>query len=772
LSEIISQDASIRGEGNIVVGRGDVIIDQLPPAEARLRYELGVLQKSVETTWIKAMLEESVYDAALLELGIEARQKAVEPSWHMVIDGPDQSRLIIPRGKKVKEIFNEANRFLLILGEPGSGKTTTLAQLARDLIAEIDPAFTQPVPVIFNLSTWTNKQQPLSDWLVVELNSRYRVPKKDGQRWLSERRILPLLDGLDEVKAENRAACVEKINQLAVNNLQGLVVCSRDKDYTDLNVHLAFDRAIYLQPLTHEQVDEYLDLAGDKLASLRRALAADETLRNLAQSPLILSIMSLAYQNASAEALSDPALATNKARRKHLFDTYVSQMFKRKGDAPPFEHEKSKRRLAWLARNMQRHNQQVFLIESLQPSWLNAWHWQWLYFFASRLVGSLLVGLSLGFFAGPRNQPSSWWFGMLTAGFFAGFSVSFVDVFRSGWLRKREETRKSPRVWWSIINIVAIGLIAGLIYSLIYGLVYGMFLGRNGGFIFGLVFEGGDPFNSWLIEVVIYALITGLMGALVFGLIFGLRGSRQTLENDIQTVEELRWAWPKALKGGLMGGLIAGTMGGLIALPVNGLIGGLIGGVVGGLISGLIGALTIGLIGALTSALIFGLIGGLIGIFFGGFSREIAESKSIPNQGIWLSIRSAIIGGLIFGLIIGLIGESLAMSAGLTFGLIYWLTYGLPPELISWLINWLVAGVSLGLMGGLIGALWYGGIDVVQHYILRLLLVIQGHTPGNYARFLDYAVDRIFLQKVGGGYRFIHRLLLEHFADIDDVRKL
>ena len=34
---------------------------------------------------------------------------------------------------------------------------------------------------------------------------------------------------------------------------------------------------------------------------------------------------------------------------------------------------------------------------------------------------------------------------------------------------------------------------------------------------------------------------------------------------------------------------------------------------------------------------------------------------------------------------------------------------------------------------------------------MRLILLIQGHTPRNYARFLDYAVDRIFLQKVGGG---------------------
>ncbi|HNA89440.1 MAG TPA: hypothetical protein PLX14_04390 [Anaerolineales bacterium] len=66
----------------------------------------------------------------------------------------------------------------------------------------------------------------------------------------------------------------------------------------------------------------------------------------------------------------------------------------------------------------------------------------------------------------------------------------------------------------------------------------------------------------------------------------------------------------------------------------------------------------------------------------------------------------------------------------------------------------------------MIGALWYGGFDVIQHYILRLILLLQGYTPGDYTRFLDYAVDRIILQKVGGGYRFIHRLLLEHFAEM------
>jgi len=41
---------------------------------------------------------------------------------------------------------------------------------------------------------------------------------------------------------------------------------------------------------------------------------------------------------------------------------------------------------------------------------------------------------------------------------------------------------------------------------------------------------------------------------------------------------------------------------------------------------------------------------------------------------------------------------------------------------------------------------------------------IWNFAPFNYIRFLDYATSRLFLRKVGGGYIFIHRMLLEYFA--------
>ncbi len=72
---------------------------------------------------------------------------------------------------------------------------------------------------------------------------------------------------------------------------------------------------------------------------------------------------------------------------------------------------------------------------------------------------------------------------------------------------------------------------------------------------------------------------------------------------------------------------------------------------------------------------------------------------------------------------------------------------------------WAAAGLSFGLALG-------GGEACVKHGVLRFVLFCQGRIPWNYSRFLDYAAERIFLQKVGGGYIFVHRLLLEHLADL------
>ncbi|MDZ8258084.1 zinc-ribbon domain-containing protein [Nostoc sp. ChiQUE01b] len=80
---------------------------------------------------------------------------------------------------------------------------------------------------------------------------------------------------------------------------------------------------------------------------------------------------------------------------------------------------------------------------------------------------------------------------------------------------------------------------------------------------------------------------------------------------------------------------------------------------------------------------------------------------------------------------------------------------------IQVLINILSSEIAFGILIGIVVT----GIPVIKHFILRIILSSNRYAPWNYAKFLDYCTDRLFLQRVGGGYRFMHDLLRQHFAN-------
>jgi hypothetical protein len=87
-------------------------------------------------------------------------------------------------------------------------------------------------------------------------------------------------------------------------------------------------------------------------------------LQELAQTPLMLSIMSLACQGADANELAAEKGDSPEERRKQIFRLYVEQMFQRKGTVSlVFPKEKIIGWLSWLAGKMREHSQSVFLVE-------------------------------------------------------------------------------------------------------------------------------------------------------------------------------------------------------------------------------------------------------------------------------------------------------------------------------------------------------------------------------------------------------------------------
>jgi hypothetical protein len=248
-----------------------------------------------------------------------------------------------------------------------------------------------------------------------------------------------------------------------------------------------------------------------------------------------------------------------------------------------------------------------------------------------------------------------------------------------------------------------VGLTSGLVFGLAVGLVAALDVG------------------------LVVGLVKGLIVGLVVGLVVGLLGGTYHAAVSSKPVDVLRWSWPLKRSG-------------LVFLMVGGLAAGLI---FKSLVAALVNALAVGLVA--------GLFGGL-----GGFVAGEVNTRAIPNDGTRRSGRNALFVLLFAWLGGGLIG---AMIGGLVAAMI---RGPIGALVFKGQVHGQVCGLVLGLVFALDKGVWF----FLQHWGMRLVLWRSDYAPFRYVRFLDYAADRIFLRKVGGGYVFIHRMLMEYFASL------
>jgi hypothetical protein len=127
-----------------------------------------------------------------MELGLTLQPQAVERPWDCVLQLPDGAPRPLPPNSKITDVFAELKQALLILGAPGSGKSTLMLELARDRLAQARRNASLPVPVVFHLSTWAGERLALADWLVDELDKRYDLPARIGRACVAGAHLLVL----------------------------------------------------------------------------------------------------------------------------------------------------------------------------------------------------------------------------------------------------------------------------------------------------------------------------------------------------------------------------------------------------------------------------------------------------------------------------------------------------------------------------------------------------------------------------------------------------
>jgi hypothetical protein len=281
---------------------------------------------------------------------------------------------------------------LVVLGDPGSGKTMLLVNMVLALLAPAQRASGSCVPVLLSAASWNPTAQDLHTWIAEQLVLTYPglgEPAQSvgeevnrAQALLAGQLLLPILDGLDEIPADVRGSAIDQINASLQSGDQ-LIVSSRPDGYPaasgpagDRVVVIHEASVVVLRPLSAMAAVDYLvrDSEGPQSASrwepVLAVLTASATsaekppVVQALSTPLALGLARVIYnprQNERMKSLPDPAelcdtrrFPSRKDVEKHLFDSAVPAAYRSGPDhSSRWTAHQAERYLTFIARRLQ-----------------------------------------------------------------------------------------------------------------------------------------------------------------------------------------------------------------------------------------------------------------------------------------------------------------------------------------------------------------------------------------------------------------------------------
>jgi Tetratricopeptide repeat len=156
------------------------------------------------------------------------------------------------------DIFDAANGRFVMVGAPGSGKTTAAVSLLQSLLERSADDDGAPIPVFVSLASWP-PEVDIEKWLQGRVRALGSFTRAEAAAMLPH--IVPILDGLDEVAAGRRIDCARAIASHAERYPRSpIIVCAREEEYGKIPTEATSSLpAIRLEPLTAEAVSTFLN---------------------------------------------------------------------------------------------------------------------------------------------------------------------------------------------------------------------------------------------------------------------------------------------------------------------------------------------------------------------------------------------------------------------------------------------------------------------------------------------------------------------------------
>src|SRR5215213_1655959 len=319
----------------------EAIKDRVSQLEPELRKQVQARSYGARRNLIEAPLRELDLDITP-RLGWVRDPRLIEPE-------PFSERV----ADDIVAAFESSKRRMLIVGEPGSGKTIA----AYSLIEYLDNTEgDERIPLLVNLSAW-EAQEDFETFLVDYLCASvgYEVHERAvASAFIGSDRYNLILDGLDEIPVRLRQHFSERLDEF-VRRLPGevgVVATCRTQEYQEMlaahSTGLGLVQAVEILPLISGQLDsalvELAKVEEDWEALLsQRHLTTRQQARDVLSNPLFLNL-------AVAGRLHPPELLgcdNEQDVRDLVLDSFLDRTLAEQGH---YEPEDADRYLSWIAR--------------------------------------------------------------------------------------------------------------------------------------------------------------------------------------------------------------------------------------------------------------------------------------------------------------------------------------------------------------------------------------------------------------------------------------